>query len=280
LVSLRFLFLALPLLVVACSTTMTGRRQLTLISEDRMEQLGATAFASIKEQETLSRDPGVQAYVVCVAKSVLGVIPWEYQPDGGRWEVLVFEDNTPNAFALPGGKIGVNSGMLEVATTPGQLAAVIGHEVAHVLLRHGNERMSQSILADTAVNTASVAAGVAAPEYQRMIVGGLGAGAQYGVLLPFSRKHESEADVVGQVFMARAGFDPAAAIALWQSMAKQGGPAPQEWQSTHPSDETRIERLRANLPEARREYQAARARGRKPSCEPPPEEWVNPEALP
>lgn len=259
---------------------MTGRRQLTLISEEKMDQLGAAAFAGIKREAKLSRDPGVQKYVVCVSRAVLEVIPREHQPDGGRWEVLVFDDNTPNAFALPGGKVGVHSGMLEVATTPAQLAAVIGHEVAHVLLRHGNERMSQSILADTALNTASVAAGAAAPEYQRLIVGGLGVGAQYGVLLPFSRKHESEADVVGQIFMARAGFDPAAAITLWQSMAKQGGSGPQEWQSTHPSDETRIQRLRENLPKARREYQAARARGKNPSCQKPPEEWVNPEALP
>ena len=194
--------------------------------------------------------------------------------------MLVFEDNSPNAFALPGGKIGVHSGMLEVATTPGQLAAVLGHEVSHVLLNHGNERMSQSILADATVNAASAAAGAAAPQYQDMIVGGLGVGAQFGVLLPFSRKHESEADQIGQMFMAQAGFYPAEAIVLWQNMATQGGEAPKQWKSTHPSDSTRIQRLHDNLPRAMAEFEAARAAGKDPQCQPPPDEWINPEALP
>ena len=259
---------------------MTGRRQLTLVSEDKMDAMGVAAFASLKKDGKLSQDGQVNAYVICVTKAILEVIPPEYQPDDGRWEVLVFEDNTPNAFALPGHKIGVHSGMLEVATTPGQLAAVLGHEVAHVLLRHGNERVSQSILADATVNAASVAAGAAAPAYQDMIVGGLGIGAQFGVLLPFSRKHENEADQVGQIFMAQAGFYPAEAVTLWQHMAQQGGDAPKQWQSTHPSDETRVERLRENLPRAMREFEAARAAGKDPQCEPPPDEWVNPEALP
>jgi len=260
---------------------MTGRRQLTLISEDKMDAMGVAAFASLKQQGKLTQDPEVRDYVVCVARAILEVVPQEYQPDGNRWEVLVFEDNSPNAFALPGGKIGVHSGMLEVATTPGQLAAVLGHEVAHVLLDHGNERMSQAMLADATVNAASAAAGAVVPEYQRMIVGGLGVGAQFGVLLPFSRKHENEADQVGQMFMAQAGFYPAEAIVLWQHMAQQGdGEAPKQWQSTHPSDETRIERLHDNLPSAMQAFEVARAAGKDPSCEPPPDEWVNPEALP
>ena len=259
---------------------MTGRKQLTLISEDKMDAMGIATFASLKADGKLSQDPGVREYVTCVARAILEVVPQEYQPEGNRWEVLVFEDNSPNAFALPGGKIGVHSGMLEVATTPGQLAAVIGHEVSHVILRHGNERMSQSILADATVNAASAAAGAAVPEYRQMIVGGLGVGAQFGVLLPFSRKHENEADKVGQMFMAEAGFYPAEAIVLWQHMAQQGGEAPKQWQSTHPSDSTRVERLHENLPAAMVEYEAARAGGRDPQCEPPPDEWVNPEALP
>lgn len=272
--------LALSLSVAACSTTMTGRRQLTLIDDAKMDALGIAAFSSLKQQGKLSQDPAVNEYVVCVTRAILKVVPAEYGPDDGRWEVLVFEDSTPNAFALPGGKIGVHTGMLDVATTPGQLAAVLGHEVGHVLLRHGNERMSQSILADTAMNTASVAAGATAPQYQDLIVGGLGVGAQFGVLLPFSRKHENEADQVGQIFMAQAGFYPAEAITLWQTMAQMGGEGPAQWQSTHPSDETRIDRLHANLPRAMKEYQTARAAGKDPRCEPPPDEWVNPEALP
>jgi len=251
---------------------MTGRKQLTLIADDKMDELGAAAFADLKKQAKLNQDPAVRKYVTCVATAIVNVVPKEHGPPDGRWEVLVFEDPTPNAFALPGGKIGVHTGMLDVATTPAQLAAVLGHEVAHVLLRHGNERMSQSILADTALNTASIAAGAAAPEYQRLIVGGLGVGAQYGVILPFSRKHESEADEVGQIFMAEAGFDPAEAIQLWQNMAKMGGKAPAQWLSTHPSDDTRIDRLRANLPKAKLAYDKARAAGKNPNCVPPSDE--------
>jgi predicted Zn-dependent protease len=274
------LALALSLWVAACSTTMTGRRQLTLIDDDQMDAMGIAAFASLKKQGELNQDPAIDQYVACIAAAIVEVVPTENGPDDRRWDLLVLEDPTPNAFALPGGKIGVHTGMLDVATTPGQLAAVVGHEVAHVLLRHGNERMSQSILADTAVNTASVAAGAAAPQYQDLIVGGLGVGAQFGVLLPFSRKHESEADYVGQLFMAQAGFYPAEAITLWQHMAQTGGEGPEQWQSTHPSDETRIERLHANLPRAMEEYEKARAAGKNPDCTPPPDEWINPEALP
>jgi len=259
---------------------MTGRKQLTLIADDKMDAMGVAAFTSLKQEGKLNHDPVVNAYVTCVVQALLEVIPTEHGPADGRWEVLVFEDPTPNAFALPGGKIGVHTGMLDVATTPGQLAAVLGHEVGHVLLRHGNERMSQSILADSALNTVSIAAGAASPQYQDLIVGGLGVGAQFGVILPFSRKHENEADEVGQIFMAQAGFNPAEAITLWETMAKMGGAAPAQWQSTHPSDETRIQRLQANLPRAMEAYDKARAAGKNPSCSPPPDEWVNPEALP
>jgi predicted Zn-dependent protease len=259
---------------------MTGRKQLTLFADDKMDAMGVAAFTSLKQEGKLNKDPAVNKYVTCVVSAILKVIPKDHGPANQRWEVLVFEDPTPNAFALPGGKIGVHTGMLDVATTPGQLAAVIGHEVAHVLLRHGNERMSQSVLADTALNTASVVAGATSPEYQDLILGGLGVGAQFGVILPFSRKHESEADEVGQMFMAEAGFNPAEAITLWKNMAKMGGQGPAQWQSTHPSDETRIQRLQANLPKATAAYRKTRAAGKKPKCAPPPEEWVNPAALP
>lgn len=256
-------------LLVGCTHTMTGRRQLTLINDAKMDEMGTAAFAELKAQQKVSDDIMLNEYVQCVATAIVEVIPKDGGPADGRWEVLVFEDETPNAFALPGAKIGVHTGMLELAATSGQLAAVIGHEVGHVLLRHGNERMSQAILADSALQAGQLAAGVAAPEYQDIIMGGLGVGAQYGVLLPFSRKHESEADEVGQIFMAQAGFDPAQAIALWEAMGALGGKKPAEWQSTHPSDETRIARLQANLPQAMQSYEQAREIGRDPNCVPP-----------
>lgn len=267
----RYLTLWLALCLVACSTTMTGRRQLTLLPDDRMDSLGASAFTDLKQQQKVERDAAINTYVRCVAEPILEVIPeGGAAPENGRWEVVVFEDSTPNAFALPGGKIGVHTGMLDVATTPGQLAAVIGHEIGHVLLRHGNERLSQSVVAESALQVGAVALGEMTPEYRDLVVGGLGVGAQYGVLLPFSRKHENEADAVGQRFMAQAGFNPAEAITLWEKMAKLSkGSQPPEWLSTHPSHETRIERLRANLPVAVELFREARAAGRKPKCVPP-----------
>jgi predicted Zn-dependent protease len=249
---------------------MTGRRQLTLIDDAKMDQLGASAFQDLKTEGKVERNTATNRYVRCVADAIIGVIPkGGAAPKDGRWEVLVFEDATPNAFALPGGKIGVHTGMLTVATTPGQLAAVIGHEVGHVLLRHGNERLSQSAVAQSVLEAGSVAFGQMTPQYRDAIVGGLGVGAQYGVLLPFSRKHESEADVVGQRFMAEAGFNPAEAITLWQKMAKLSqGQEPPQWMSTHPANESRIESLKKNLSETRELYRKARAAGKNPRCVP------------
>ena len=259
-------------LLVACSTTMTGRKQLTLIDDAKMDELGVSAFAEMKQEGKLDRSSATLKYVRCVADAIVAVAPkGGAAPADGKWEVLVFDDETPNAFALPGGKIGVHTGMLGVATTAGQLAAVIGHEVGHVLLRHGNERLSQSVVAQSIMEAGSAAVGMTKPEYHDAIVGGLGVGAQYGVLLPFSRKHETEADTVGQKFMAEAGFNPAEAVKLWQKMAELSqGQAPPEWMSTHPANESRIENLKANLPAVKELYQVARASGKKPGCVPPP----------
>jgi predicted Zn-dependent protease len=259
------------LVALACSTTMTGRRQLTLIDDAKMDQLGIAAFRDLKAEEKVSTDAAMNRYVRCVADAIINVIPkGGAAPEDGNWEVLVFEDPTPNAFALPGGKVGVHTGMLKVATTPGQLAAVIGHEIGHVLLRHGNERLSQSVVAQSVLEASAIALDQMTPQYRDLALGGLGVGAQYGVLLPFSRKHESEADVVGQRFMAEAGFNPAEAVVLWEKMAKLSqGQQPPQWMSTHPADETRIQRLQANLPETTELYRKARAEGKNPRCVPP-----------
>ena len=259
----------LPTLVLAaCSTTMTGRKQLTLFNDAKMDELGVAAFTDLKSEVKVDKDAHVNAYVRCVADSILAVVPkGGAAPADGKWEIVVFADDSPNAFALPGGKIGVHTGMLTIATTAGQLAAVIGHEVGHVLLRHGNERLSQNAVAQSAVEASSVAMSSMKPEARNAVVGGLGVGAEYGVLLPFSRKHENEADTVGQRFMAEAGFNPAEAVKLWQTMESQsGGQAPPQWMSTHPANQTRIENLKANLPETKELYRAARASGKRPDC--------------
>ncbi len=260
------------LLTSACATTMTGRKQLVLIDDAKMDEMGVAAFADLKNSGKVASDSATNAYVRCVADAIIAVVPaGGAAPKDGKWEIVVFDDETPNAFALPGGKIGVHTGMLEVATTAGQLAAVLGHEVGHVLLRHGNERLSQSVAAQSILEASSTAASIKLPEYRDAIVGGLGVGAQYGVLLPFSRKHESEADTVGQRFMAEAGFNPAEAVKLWQKMLEASeGKAPPQWMSTHPANSTRIESLKASLPEAKELYRKARSKGKNPQCVPPP----------
>jgi len=259
------------LVLAACSTTMTGRKQLTLVNDAKMDELGVAAFTDLKTEGTVDKDIATNEYMRCVADPISAIIPkGGAAPNDGKWELVVFQDETPNAFALPGGKIGVHTGMLTVATTPGQLAAVIGHEIGHVLLRHGNERLSQSVVAQGAMDASSVALNQMKPEYRDAVVGGLGVGAQYGVLLPFSRKHENEADTVGQRFMAQAGFNPAEAVRLWKKMEQLSkGQEPPQWMSTHPANSTRVENLEANLPMAKELYRAARASGKKPQCVPP-----------
>ena len=240
------------LAVAACATSPTGRRQLHLVSDSEMSQMGVTAFTQLKTKTPVTTNARSSAYVQCVAKALTDVV-------GGSWEVQVFESKEVNAFALPGGKIGVYTGLLKVATTQDQLAAVIGHEVNHVLAGHSAARVSNQMAAQ--LGTAVVAAGTGmAPEL-------IGTGAQYLLLLPNSRGDESEADVLGMQLMARAGFDPNGAITLWQNMAKaSGGQQPPEFTSTHPSNVTRIDDLRRDLPKAMPLYEQARAAGKRPNC--------------
>ena len=260
----------ISLAVASCATTMTGRKQLNMISDDKMDAMGIAAFTDLVQKGSVEADPATNAYVRCVADAIIAVVPEQYAPKDAEWEVVVFEDPTPNAFALPGAKIGVHTGMLELAQTPDQLAAVIGHEVGHVLLEHGNERMSQALMADGALQLGSIAVGATGTGYGDIIVGGLGVGAQYGVILPFSRKHESEADEVGQRFMAEAGFDPRASIELWENMKAKADGQPAQWLSTHPAHDTRIANLQARLPEALELYQRSQPQGCKRGGHSPP----------
>ncbi len=257
-------------LLTACATSPTGRSQLTLFPDDQMAQMGSAAFAEMKKTQKTDTSRTNNAYVDCVANAIVAALRAtpEVPTDMKRtaWEVEVFKDDSPNAFALPGGKIGVHTGMLKVATTQDQLAAVLGHEVGHVWARHGNERMSQQFAAQTGLQLASVLAGEPTAQKQQLL-GLLGVGTQVGVLLPFSRKHESEADVIGLTLMARAGFDPRDSVRLWQNMAKAAqGKAPNEFFSTHPATSTRIRDLQANMNSAMAIYNQARARGENPSC--------------
>lgn len=252
----------LALTLAACSQSPTGRSQLTLFSEEQLEQMGAQSFTQY-EQELPVIGGQVGAYVQCVATAITGELS-----AGETWEVKVFKDDSANAFALPGGHIGVNTGLLDVATNQNQLAAVIGHEVAHVLASHANERVSTQAATQTGLSVLQAAAGLNGAGGQQLM-GLLGMGAKYGIILPFSRSHESEADTLGLNLMAQAGFDPRASIELWQNMSANSQGQPPVWLSTHPSHGQRIEGLQAHMDEAVALYEQARAAGERPSCQVP-----------
>ncbi len=257
-------FAILTLLVstlIACATSPTGRRQILLVGDGQMNQMGAQAYAQMKTQQAVSSNPRSNAYVRCIARAITSVLDEQSQ-----WEVNVFDNPEPNAFALPGGKIGVNTGMLSVAKNQHQLAAVMGHEVGHVLARHSAERLSTDTLVKTGMQAVQTLAGEPSPQKQQLM-GLLGLGAQFGLTLPFSRKHETEADIIGLELMAKAGFDPRASVQLWQNMAKASTGAPPEFMSTHPAHGTRIKDLNQHMPRALTLYQQAQAQGKHPQCE-------------
>lgn len=251
--------LAAAALLAACVTTPTGRRELVLVSADQMNQMGAQAFAQVRKQTPVSHDAAANAFVQCVGKHITALTPLQ-QP----WQITVFQSKEANAFALPGGHIGVYTGLLKYARTQGELAAVIGHEVGHVLARHMDARVSAEILTGLGMQAADQAIGGSGAAHQQMM-SALGLGAQVGVLLPYSRSQESEADLIGLTLMAEAGFDPNSAIQLWKNMASAGS-TPPVFLSDHPSGTTRIQDLRDHMPQALSEYRKAQAAGKNPQC--------------
>ncbi|WP_290525276.1 M48 family metallopeptidase [Alcanivorax sp.] len=246
--------------LAACATSPLGRNQFLLMPEDQMNEMGATAYAQIKQETPVSKDQRQTAYVRCVTDAITTTLA-----DKQSWEVNLFDDNAANAFALPGGKIGVNTGLLKVAKNQSQLATVIGHEIGHVQAQHSNERMSLEYATQNGLGLLGTIAGQDTAVKQG-IFAALGLGAEYGVTLPFSRKHEAEADIVGLQLMANAGFDPRESVNLWINMAASNGGEPPEFMSTHPSNETRINGLQSKLPEVMPLYNKAKAAGRNPSC--------------
>jgi len=256
------------MVVLACATSPTGRTQLLLMDRVQMADMGKAAFVKMQGEVPKSNDAAATAYVRCVANAIVSILtPTDLRGlPVSQWEVELFADESANAFALPGGKIGVHTGLLEVAATPDQLATVLGHEVGHVLAQHGNARVSNSQLAQTGMSLASVFIGTETAA-QQQLMGLLGMGVEYGVLMPYGRADESEADIIGLKLMARAGFDPRQSIPLWQNMARaSAGQAPPEFMSTHPSHATRITELQAQMSEALPLYEQARASGRRPNC--------------
>ena len=241
-----------------CATSPTGRSQLVLMPESQMDQMGLQAFTNIKDETPVERSQTTNSYVQCVGKAITREV-------GGSWEIVVFQDDAANAFALPGRKIGVNTGLLKVAENQDQLATVLGHEVAHVLSQHANERVSQQFAVEQGLGLVNA---IASPQSAtgQTLMGLLGVGAEYGILLPYSRVQESEADILGLDLMAKAGFDPRESVKLWVNMGKAGGGQPPEFLSTHPSDRTRISGLNAHMAVALNLQNKARQAGKRPAC--------------
>lgn len=238
-VSLSLVFLFGVLIFTACATSPSGRKQLILLPSSQLNQLGASSFAQMESQKKTNTDPKTVQYVTCITNNLLHAMG--QNPE--QWQIGVFEDKTPNAFALPGNKMGVHTGMLELAQNQDQLAAVIGHEIGHVLSQHGNERMSQNLVAQLGLQATAISLGRNRTQDQ-LIFAALGVGLQVGVLLPFSRTHEKEADRLGLKYMAAAGFDPSQASRLWELMDAKNQSSPPEFLSTHPSSKSRIKDLK------------------------------------
>ncbi len=227
----------------------TGRSQLVDISREQEMSLGLQSYQEILSQSQVMQQGDAVTLIKTIgeklAKAAADVDP------GFNWEFNVIQSEQANAFALPGGKTAVYTGLLSVAENANGLAVVMGHEIAHAIARHGAERMAYQKLLRIGSMAASVALGDMDFQTQRAVMGALGVGAQYGVLLPFSRDHESEADYMGLLFVARACFDPTEAPKLWERMGQMSqGKQPSEFMSTHPSHETRIRQFEEWMPEA------------------------------
>ncbi len=246
-------------LLSACITSPTGRSQFIVMPDAQINQMGLQAFDTLKKEKPVSNNSQYNQVASCISQAII-------TEQGGNWEVVVFEDKSPNAFALPGNKIGIHTGMLALVENQDQLAAVIGHEVGHVLAKHSNERASQEMAVNSGM---AIIQAVGAPESAlgQTAFGLLGVGAEYGILMPYSRVQESEADIIGVDLMAKAGFDPRQSVTLWQKMEQASqGQQPIEFMSTHPAHATRIQNLEQHMPQAMALYQQAQAAGKQPRC--------------
>lgn len=240
------------LAVSACETVpMTGRSQLILLPEGTELEMGLTAYREALSNGKVSADPVVNTQVTRVGSRIAEATGKSYQ-----WEFKVLEDKQVNAFCLPGGKVAVYTGILPLTQDDAGLAAVLGHEVSHAIARHGAERVSQGLLVQTSLSAAQVALARGDPAMVKSVTALLGAGASVGLLLPWSRAQESEADHLGLIYMAKAGYQPSAARDLWVRMAQaeRGQGRPPEFLSTHPASPTRIKQIEGWIPEALQYY--------------------------
>jgi predicted Zn-dependent protease len=252
-------------MVWACSSVpITGRKQLNLVPDDQINAMAASAYDTVLMTNKLSKNKEQTAMIKrCGARIQKAVETYfesknaSSQLAGYEWEFNLIESKEVNAWCMPGGKVAFYTGILPVCKDETGVAVVMGHEVAHAIAKHGNERMSQAMLAQYGSVALDAALANNSAGTRQMAAMAFGLGAQFGALLPFSRKQESEADHLGLVFMAMAGYDPQAAVPFWQRMAEGGGGKPPEFMSTHPSDDTRIANLKKLMPEAMKYYKPA-----------------------
>lgn len=252
--------------VSSCATSPEGRSQLKLLPDEQINSMGVQSFEQIKQDTPETKNENMRVYAQCIANAIIPQLDEDNNP--ALWEVRVFADDQANAFALPGNKIGVYEGLFKYAVNQDQVAAVMGHELAHVIAQHGNERVSDQLAAQAGLTIAAIALGASdsSEDNKALVLAGLGLGVQYGIILPFSRTHESEADLIGLKLMAESGFNPRESVKLWENMSKAGGQPP-EFLSTHPSSSTRIKDLNARMPRALDTYSKAQAKNRKPNCQ-------------
>jgi predicted Zn-dependent protease len=261
---LRYCCLAVFLVSLsACSTVpITGRSQLNLIPGSSMLSMSLQQYDQFLKEHKVSTDQKQTATVKRVGENIQHAVERYFATSGlsghlsdYKWEFNLVEDKQVNAWCMPGGKVVVYTGLLPVAKGDAGLAVVMGHEIAHAIAEHGNERMSQGLLAQMGGVALSTALSSKSAETQQLWMSVYGVGAQYGAIMPYGRMQESEADHLGLIFMTMAGYDPNEALAFWERMAAQkGGQAPPEFLSTHPSDATRIENIRRLIPEVKQTF--------------------------
>ena len=242
-----------------CRTTpITQRRQLLLIPESQELQMGVAAYDEVKTKNKLSTNAKYNEIVTRVGQRLADAATRQNLGTNFDWEFTVIADQTQNAFCLPGGKVAFYEGILPVCQNEAGVAVVMSHEISHALARHGGERMTQQMGVDSGGKILQAVVKRKAADKEQVFMTAYNAGAKYGLVLPYSRSHESEADEMGIHIMSQAGYDPHEAPKFWERFgAAKSGDAPPEFASTHPSDATRAAALRALLPQAVEEYQAS-----------------------
>ena len=257
------LFIAMSLLLSSCgSVPVTGRKQLNLVSNQEVLTISLQQYQQFIKSAPISNDKKNTALVQKVGRNIANAVETYLKNNGYAdelssyaWEFNLVKSADVNAFCMPGGKIVVYEGILPYTQDETGLAVVLGHEVAHAVAKHANERMSQQMMTEYGTAAIGTALGGTSAGVQQAAAAAIGLGSQYGILLPYSRKQELEADKLGLIFMAMAGYNPSQAAAFWTRMSQQGSSTP-EFMSTHPSDNTRIQQIEKDLPEAMKYYKS------------------------